>query len=141
MDTFSFYIERGVKHGHQMKYPNMGNEFHDQATSDIIFIIVETPHPVFTRKGDNLHTVLEITLKEALLGFKKFIKHLDGHRVEVNRETVTQPGDIEKFVGEGMPQHEYSSFRGDLFVEYKVLLPKQSTPEQEQLWEEFFVNK
>jgi len=50
-------------------------------------------------------------------------------------------GEIEKFVGEGMPQHEYSSFHGvikylffsqlkDLFVEYRVNFPTQFTSEQ-----------
>jgi len=119
----------------------MGNEFHDQAASDIVFIVIETPHPRFTRKGDNLHITVELSLKEALLGFSKKIKHLDGHNVVISRETVTQPGDVEKVSGEGMPQHGYSSFQGDLFVEYKVIIPTQFTPEQLKLWEEFFLNK
>ncbi len=42
----------------------MGNEFADQASSDIVFIVVETPHPIFVRKGDNLHTVVDLTLEE-----------------------------------------------------------------------------
>lgn len=47
---------------------------------------------VFDRKGVHLYTKLTITLAEALLGFKKTIKHLDGHEVVVEREAVSQPG-------------------------------------------------
>mgnify|MGYP001951260391 CR=1 FL=1 len=47
----------------------MGNEFHDQAPSDIVFIVVETPHPRFVRKGDNLHTVVDITLEEVSFSY------------------------------------------------------------------------
>jgi len=52
-------------------------------------------------------------------------------------------GDVDKIKGEGMPQHEYSSYHGvnfnwlsymnnkkDLFVEYKVRLPEKLTSEQ-----------
>jgi hypothetical protein len=44
----------------------MGNEFHDQAASDIVFIVIETPHKTFRREGDNLRTVVDLTLKEVL---------------------------------------------------------------------------
>ncbi len=45
----------------------MGNEFADQAASDIVFLVVETPHPVFVRKGDNLHTIIDLTLEEVII--------------------------------------------------------------------------
>lgn len=141
MDRFTLYIERGVKHGHKLNFPGMGNEFHDMGASDISFIVIETPHPIFKREGDNLKAVVEISLKEALLGFEKTIRHLDGHEVTLRRDFVTQPGDVEKIKGEGMPQHEFSSYHGDLFVEYKVNFPTSLTAEQTRLWEEFFRNK
>jgi len=33
-----------------------------------------------------------LTLEEALLGFKKKLKLLDGHYVKIERDEVTQPG-------------------------------------------------
>lgn len=52
---------------------------------------------------------MEITLKEALLGFKKKIKHLDNHFIKINKEGITKPGEIQTIKGEGMPHHEFSS--------------------------------
>jgi len=49
---------------------------------DIIFVLQMKKHPVFKRVGDNLYMDMEISLQEALLGFKRTIKHLDGHTVE-----------------------------------------------------------
>lgn len=37
---------------------------------------------------------MEITLKEAILGFKRRIKHLDNHYVEVESKKVTQPFEV-----------------------------------------------
>jgi DnaJ-class molecular chaperone len=50
---------------------------------DLIFKLVQEPHPFFTRKGDDLHMDLKITLKESILGFKKRVRHLDNHYVEI----------------------------------------------------------
>ena len=38
-------------------------------------------HSVFRREGNNLHVEIEISLKEALLGFSKILDHLDDHEV------------------------------------------------------------
>ena len=51
----------------------------------------------------------KITLEEALLGFSKEIIHLDSHAVLLERDKVTQPGEIQRIPKEGMPHHEYSS--------------------------------
>ena len=47
------------------------------------------PHPLFKRDKNDLYIKVELSLKEALLGFKKKIKHLDGHFVKLERERVT----------------------------------------------------
>lgn len=72
---------------------------------------------------------MHITLKEALLGFKKKLRHLDGHFVKILKEGVTQHNEVKKFKGEGMPNHEYSSMHGDLYVEFKIIFPKEFTNE------------
>lgn len=38
---------------------------------------------MFKRVGNNLYYNMDITLEDALLGFRKIIKHLDGHFVTV----------------------------------------------------------
>ena len=68
--------------------------------------------------------------KQALLGFSKEIQHLDDHSVKLERSGVTQPGEVEKIVGEGMPHHEYSSQFGDLFVEYVIKFQENFTEQQ-----------
>jgi len=50
---------------------------------DVIFTLKTKPHSVFSRVGDTLFTSLSIELEDALLGFRKRIKHLDDHYTEV----------------------------------------------------------
>ena len=88
------YIEKGIQDKHTIKYDNGGDERQDMDTSDLIFQIVQLPHPFFTRKGNDLYCTISITLQEALLGFKKKVKHLDNHYVKIIKNTVTRPGTV-----------------------------------------------
>ncbi len=102
----------------------------DQAPSDLILRIVTVPHERFERRGDNLHMQFHISLRDALIGFSRTMQHLDGHLVEIAREGVTRPGQVERIAGEGMPQHNYASQHGDLVIEFVVDFPAALTEEQ-----------
>lgn len=51
---------------------------------DVILTFVMKPHAKFRREHHHLYTNLTISLEEALLGFDKPIKHLDGTNVMVS---------------------------------------------------------
>ena len=97
---------------------------------DVIFKLRQSPHHRFRREGDHLHHETRLTLREALLGFRKTVKHLDGRDVVLEHTGVTQPFEVRKISGEGMPVHNFPSQHGDLFVKYIVDLPPTLTPEQ-----------
>lgn len=82
---------------------------------------------------------VNITLREALLGFSKEIEHLDNHEVSINREgKTTKPGLMERFKGEGMPVFEHYGDFGDMLVTYIVDMPPKLTPDQVILFKQFF---
>jgi DnaJ-related protein SCJ1 len=74
----------------------------------------------------------KITLRQALLGFEKTFKHLDGHEVKIRREGVTMPGAVMKVAEEGMPKKDDSSSFGDLFIEFTVQFPESLTAGQQK---------
>lgn len=73
-----------------------------------------------------------LPLREALLGYKRPIRHLDGRDVVVEHKGVTQPFEVRKVTGEGMPLHNFPSQHGDLLVKYIVDLPSKLTEEQKE---------
>merc|ERR1712146_668719 len=95
----------------------------DLIPGDVIFVINTKPDPVWTRRGNDLETTMTVTLKEALLGFKRTIVHMDGHEVTVEQTGVTQHGKRVKIAGEGMPIHNVPSEKGDLYVTLKFDMP------------------
>ena len=93
-------------------------------------MIYQKPHPVFQRDQQDLRMKFKITLEEALLGFSKEIKHLDGRLLRIQRDQITQPGETQVIKEEGMPFQKNPRRRGNLFIEYVVVFPKEFTDEQ-----------
>eukprot|EP00842_Homolaphlyctis_polyrhiza_P006610 jgi/Hompol1/6950/HPOL_005131-RA len=125
-------IERGMMDGQTIVFEGEADQSPDHRAGDLVFNIRTRPHPVFTRKGDNLYMSTVLTLRDALLGFKRTFKHLDGSDLVIERTAVTQPGFVQTVKGQGMPKHEFPSERGDLFVEYRVVLPLEFTSNQQK---------
>ena len=108
----------------------MSNDDPSYTTGDLVFIVKELPHPLLTRKGNDLHVKLTIDLAEALTGFTREIRHLDNHTVEIKEEGITQPGASKKIPFEGMPVHEAGSQSGDLYADIRVKLPQKISTQQ-----------
>jgi DnaJ-class molecular chaperone len=69
---------------------------------NVICVFSQIPHPTFKRRGDDLDAEMTITLLDSLVGFKRYLKHVDGHEVKVEKDDVTYCSEIYKIVGEGI---------------------------------------
>jgi DnaJ homolog subfamily B member 4 len=106
-----------------------------------VFVIAEQPHPRFTRRGNDLHTRVQLPLVTALTGSSESgatgagvvaVRHLDGRNLPLplGNSPIT-PGTTLKLVGEGMPISRSSpGQRGDMYVTVDVVFPKSLTAEQ-----------
>lgn len=109
--------------------PGEGNEIPDAMAGDLILIVQEKQHEVFTRKGADLFMKKDITLLEALTGLEFTLTHLDGHEYSI----YTKKGEIlsdksKKVVGGlGMPFFKDSLSHGNLIIEFHVVMPKRGT--------------
>ena len=56
----------------------MGDEVMEGAPGDLVVRIYQAPHTQFTRRGDDLHIDIHLSLKEAMFGFVRKIEQLDG---------------------------------------------------------------
>ncbi|KAK5944781.1 Molecular chaperone (DnaJ superfamily) [Knufia obscura] len=122
-------IKPGLKAGSKIKFSGVGDET-DGGSQDLHFIVTEKPHPSLKREGDNLKTTIELDLKEALTGWERRVKTIDGKEVPVRGGGPTQPGSVQTFPGQGMPISKKPGQRGDFLVEVKVKFPTSLTPAQ-----------
>lgn len=131
-------VEAGMREGHEISFFEEGEPMIDGEAGDLKFLIRTQPDSRFQREGNDLRYNHTISLLDALVGFKQQIKHLDGHGVTLESSTVTQPMQIVRIQGEGMPLFEHPHQHGNLYVMYIVDFPAQLTTEQKQLAQKMF---
>lgn len=126
---FTVQIERGTSTGDQINFKHMASQMPKHIPGHVIFTLTlkKEARPKFKRVGNDLHMPVTITLREALLGWSRQIKHLDGHTVHVSTAEVTRPGEVIRIVGEGMPLKDVPSQTGTLDLQVTVSFPAALT--------------
>lgn len=132
------HVEKGMAAEMQIKFERMAEQTPGLIPGSVLMTLKQKRHKTYTRDGNNLHMKLELTLKEALLGFKKTFTHMDGHEFAVSRAKPTRHGAVLTKQGEGMPHHEVSSEFGDLLVTVSVRFPSELTDEQKEAIDRLF---
>ena len=128
--TLTAQLERGMASDAEIRFERESEQQPGVTPGDVVFKLKAAPHPRFRRDGNNLHHDMHISVREALLGFSRSVTQLDGREVPVAHGGVTQPFEVRRVPGEGMPLPDTPSLQGDLFVRYVVDLPPSLTPEQ-----------
>ncbi|XVQ13414.1 molecular chaperone DnaJ [Spirillospora sp. CA-255316] len=98
---------------------------------DLFLEIVEKPHAIFEREGDDLHCTVEIPMTAAALGTSVTVETLDGAE-DVDIKPATQSGQVIRLYGRGV-RHLNESGRGDLHIHVNVETPGKLDEEQEEL--------
>ena len=112
-------IPPGVETGQRIRL--RGEAGSGPEAGDLYLRVTVREHPLFTRKGADLHRELPVTLREALLGAEVPVPTLTG-RVVLRIPPETQNGRTFRLAGQGMPRFRDSG-RGDLYVRLRVVLP------------------
>jgi molecular chaperone DnaJ len=116
----------------QLRLRLRGKGQYNNGRSGDLYVILNVREPSgIQRSDDNLYVTLDISFPEAALGVKKQIK-LFREEFEVNIPAGTQPNDIVRIKGKGMP-HMNSGGSGDLMIRIKLIVPKHLNSAQKQL--------
>ncbi len=123
-------IKPGWKSGTKLTYEGKGDRLINCQPQNIEITIKEKKDPYFIREGDNLVHYLVLSIKEALIGFKFRIKHIDGEQVEFYTREVSFPNKRYFIKERGMPNKHGE--RGNLILECKVNFPEKISENQRQ---------
>lgn len=118
----SIEIDRGMKDGQEIVFFEQGEPLIDGEPGDLKFRVVTVKDAKFPyeRRGDDLLMEVEVSLLEALVGFKKKFSHMDGHEVPLESSEITRPGQTRVIKGEGMPVGGHGGKFGDLHVKFSI---------------------
>ncbi|KKK25382.1 DnaJ domain protein [Aspergillus rambellii] len=129
--TLEATIKPGLRTGSKFKYRGVGDQ-EEGGRQDVHLIVTEKEHPNFKRQGDHLITTVELSLKEALTGWERIVRTIDGKSIRVSKPGPTSPGYEERFPGLGMTISKKPSERGDLIVRVNVRFPATLSASQKE---------
>jgi molecular chaperone DnaJ len=133
-------VPPGIDEGYQLRLRGEGEALPNGGVPGDLYVVVHVaPHKLFIREGDDLYYNLAISYPQAALGAEVSVPTLEGV-VPVKIRPGTQPGEVIRLKGKGMPRfRDYG--RGDLLVRVTVEVPETLTAKQrlliEQLAKEF----
>ncbi|XP_038902656.1 dnaJ protein homolog 1-like [Benincasa hispida] len=129
-EILTINIKPGWKKGTKITFPEKGNEEPDIIPSDLVFVIDEKPHSVFTRDGNDLIVTQKISLAEALTGYSVHLTTLDGRHLNFPITNVITPNYEEVIPSEGMPLQKDPTKKGNLRIKFDIKFPARLAPEQ-----------
>ena len=134
-ESFDVRIPTGVQTGSRIRLAGKGNAGSPGGRPGDLYIVTEVgQHPYFDRRGDNVYSVVPVTITEAALGAKIEVPTLDG-RAALKVPPGTQSGQNFRLRGKGAPSLR-SKQRGDHYVEVQVKVPRAADERTRELLRE-----
>jgi len=123
-------IPPGVRTGSKVRVAGAGPQGLD------LFLVVDVAdEDQFERRNNDLYTTATVSVFTAILGGEAEVQTLGG-KVKLSIPPGTQPEQVFRLAGRGMPQIKNPEVKGDLYVRLKVQIPKYLSSKQRELLDE-----
>ncbi|XP_076470499.1 dnaJ homolog subfamily A member 2-like [Babylonia areolata] len=131
------HVDKGMSHEQKIPFRGEGDQVPGVEPGDVIIILQQKEHEVFTRSGSSLYMTKTIGLTEALCGFSFVVKQLDGRDLLVSNPPgeVVHPGMMKTVVGEGMPKYRNPFDKGNLYIKFDITFPANNFVDEAKLKE------
>jgi molecular chaperone DnaJ len=127
------HVPAGIDSGMRLRMEGYGEAGDFGAENGDLFIEIQVkPHDRFTRHGDNLELVAEITPAQAVAGSVITVETIDKKHVDLTIPAGIQHDTALKIQGEGVRRRGRP---GDLLVRIRIRIPKHPSPEVRDLYE------
>jgi len=133
-EKIKIIIPAGIDNSQTVKLSGKGQVGEQGRAGDLYVHISVRPSKEFARRGDDIHSSVNLNLKQAILGDKIKVNTVDG-LVSLKIPAGTQSGTEFKLRGKGVP-HLRSTGRGDQLVMVTVEIPKNLSREKKKLIEQ-----
>jgi molecular chaperone DnaJ len=114
-------VPAGVNDGAKIRVKGKGASG-EAGPGDLFILLTVKPHPIFSRKGENLLLTLPVTFAEATLGADIKVPTLGGDDVTVRLAAGTPTGRVLRVKGRGITKGHTV---GDLLVTIDVQVPRR----------------
>ena len=131
--TITVRIPAGVNDGAKVRVKGRGAPG-EAGPGDLYVLVNVIPHPVFSRKGENLHLTIPVSFAEAALGADISVPTIEGDEVKVRIAPGTQNGKTLRVKGRGVKKGINA---GDLLATIEVQVPQRVDGKAKKALEDF----
>jgi molecular chaperone DnaJ len=131
--TITVRIPAGVSDGSKVRVKGRGGPG-EAGPGDLFVLVNVIPHPVFNRKGENLHIIVPVAFTEAALGADISVPTIEGDEVKLRLASGTQNGKTLRVKGRGVKKGINA---GDLLVTIEVQVPQRIDGKAKKALEDF----
>ena len=136
--THTIKLKPGIENGTILKINGKGGPGVNGGPPGDVFITIKVnPDPVFERRGDDLHTELDVDIYTAVLGGKIQVPTLKGS-VKMDLPEETPGGKILRLKNQGMPKYKVPDKFGDLYLKINLQIPTPLSDEEKKLFKKLF---
>uniref|UniRef100_W5KTY3 DnaJ heat shock protein family (Hsp40) member A1 n=1 Tax=Astyanax mexicanus TaxID=7994 RepID=W5KTY3_ASTMX len=120
------HIDKGMKDEQKIVFHGEGDQEPGLEPGDIIIVLNQREHPVFTRHDEDLIMTMDLQLVESLCGFEKPVNALDNRVLLIRSHPgeLIRPGDKKCVLNEGMPIYRRPFEKGRLIIHFNVVFPE-----------------
>jgi len=91
-------LPKGMSNGQSVRLSGVVDSIKDAPPADVIFIIRERRHPIFTRRGNDLAIEVSISYAESIVGYKRSLKCLNGKEIVICNPVMTEIVKVDELV-------------------------------------------
>jgi len=131
------HVDKGMEDGQKIVFNGEGDQVPGLEPGDIIIVLEERDHALYKRSNMDLVMKMNINLTEALCGFQKTLKTLDGRILVITSHPgdIIKPNDIKCVLNEGMPRYRDPYEKGRLIIQFQIDFPKNGDIDVKKLTE------
>jgi molecular chaperone DnaJ len=121
----------GVDSGGSVRVARQGDAGRRNSQAGHLYVQIKVnPHPLFTRKGSDVHLQVPVTVAQAVMGGTVTIPTID-EDVDVKVSPGTQSGEQRVLRNKGLPQlNDNGATRGHQFIHFNVVIPSKLNARQ-----------
>ena len=134
--TVKVHVPAGIDDGQTLRLTGEGESGKQSGKSgDLLVHIRLQPDARFERVGDDIRSTVSLSSVDAVLGTEADIETVHG-TTKVSVPAGTQPGQVLRLKGKGMPVLNAGGRHGDHYVTIDVIIPTKLSREQRKLYED-----
>lgn len=129
-DSLTISIPQGVSTGDKLRVKSKGEAGYRGALAGDLYINFNVlTHKTLQKDGNDIKCKININYFDLLVGVIIDVPTVIGE-VSVNIPPLTEPNQILKLNGQGLPKLNQPTIKGDQYVTFNVIMPKKLSQEQ-----------